>query len=154
MPKRWWDYALDTTAPPERVIAVLTDFSDRRPDYFPALSRRQYRVLERGETTALVREGTAMGWAVERYDWSEPGVVRWTPQESNLARPGTTWEVRVTPRKEGGSHLDVHFERDYKGPLGLFFMTVITAGGGGKLLARYLRQTLDIIEKEAAGTAT
>ena len=149
MGKRSFAYAVDTKAPPERVLAALTDFSGRRPDYWPALSRRQYQVLDKGDKTALVREGTAMGWAVERYDWSEPGVVRSILMESNLARPGTEWVMRVTESPGGGSHVDVHLERDYKGPLGVFFGTYIRAMGGGKLLAKYLKQTLDILEKEA-----
>jgi hypothetical protein len=152
--KRTFEYSLDTTASAKRVIAVLTDFSDRRPEYFPALSRRHYKVMETGDKTALVREGTAMGWAIERYDWSKPGVVSWTLQDSNLAHPGTIWEMRVTAKKGGGAHIDVHMERDYKGPLGLFFQTVIVSQGGGKLMAKYLKQTLDILEKEEeAGAA-
>lgn len=150
MSKRSAEYALDTTAPPERVIAALTDFTDRRPEYWPALSRGQYEVLETGDKTALVKEGTAVGWAKERYDWSEPGVVRLTCEESNLAHPGTEWVYRVTPRDGGGSHVDVDWSRDFKGPFGLFFGTVIMTMGGGKFLAKYLRQTLDILEKEGA----
>ncbi len=150
MGKRSFEYALDTTAPPERVIAALTDFTDRRPEYWPALSRGQYKVLETGQKTALVKEGTAVGWAIERYEWSEPGLVRLTCQDSNLARPGTEWTYRVTPKDGGGSHVDVHLTRDYKGLYGLFFSTVIRTMGGGKLLAKYLQQTLDILEKEKA----
>jgi hypothetical protein len=154
MGRREWDYSLDTSVPAARVLAVLTDFSDDRPRYWPALSRRQYKVLERGDKSALVREGTSLGWAIEKYDWSQRGVVRWTCQESNLANPGTTWEMRVTAIKGGGSHIDVHFERDYRmNPLGIFFQAVISAGGGGELLAGYLQKTLDILEAEQAQLA-
>jgi hypothetical protein len=38
--------------------------------------------------------------------------------------------------------------RHYKGPQGLFWETLIRSMGGGKFLARYLRQTLAILEKE------
>lgn len=145
--KRSFEYAVESTASPERLIQVLTDFTERRPDYWPALSRRHYEVLDTGEKTALVREGTSLGWAVERYDWSEPGVVRSICMESNFARPGTEWAMRVTPR-DGGSHIQARLERDYKGPLGLLTYSVIAASGGGKLLAKYLRRTLDIIERE------
>ncbi len=149
MGTRSFAYAEDTTVPPERVIAALTDFSDRRPEIWPALSSGKYKLLEHGDRTALVREGTATGWAEERYDWSEPGVVRITCQGGNFVHPGTDWIYRVTPLESGGSHVDVHMTRHYKGPQGLFFETVIRAMGGGKVLARYLRQTLDILEKEA-----
>ncbi len=152
MGKRSFAYAADTTVPPERVIAALTDFSDRRTHYWPALSRGQYKLMETGEKSALVKEGTYVGWANERYDWSEPGVVRLTCQDSNLARPGTEWVYRVTPLPAGGSHVDVHLTRDYKGPIGLLTSVAIRGGGGGKLLGKYLRQTLDILEQEAAPT--
>ena len=152
MGKRSWDYSAETNVAPERVLACITDFSGRRPDYWPGLSRRQYKVLERGDTWALVREGTANLWAVERYDWSTPGVVRWTLQESNLGRPGTVWEMRVSPRPGGGSHVDVHFERDYKGVLGLGLQALFDVVGGGNVLGRYLRRTLAILEREGPAT--
>jgi hypothetical protein len=148
--RRSWEYSADTTVAPDRVLACITDFSDRRPDYWPGLSRSQYKVLERGDTWTLVREGTAILWAVERYDWSAPGLVRWTLQESNLGRPGTVWEMRVSPRPDGGSHVAVHFERDYKGVLGLGLQTVFDVVGGDKVLGRYLRRTLDILERESS----
>jgi hypothetical protein len=150
MPKRTFTYSDDTTVGPERVIAALTDFSERRTHYWPALSEGQFKLVEAGDKSALVKEGTAFGWAIERYDWSEPGVVRLTCQDSNLARPGTEWVYRVTALRGGGSHVDVVLTRDYKGPVGLLTMAVVTAGGGGRLLGKYLRQTLDILEKEAA----
>jgi hypothetical protein len=153
MGKRQFTYAEDTTVPPERVIGALTDFSERRPEIWPALSAGKYKLLEQGDRTALVREGTATGWAEERYDWSEPGVVRITCQGGNFLNPGTEWIYRVSPLDAGGSHVDVHITRDYKGVHGLFWETIIRSMGGGKLLGRYLRQTLDILEKEEA-TAT
>lgn len=150
MGKRSWDYSADTTVAPERVLACITDFSDRRPEYWPGLNRGQYKVLERGDTWALVKEGTANIWAVERYDWSTPGVVCWTLQESNIGRPGTVWEMRVSPKPGGGSHVDVKFARDYKGALGLTLQTVFDLVGADKVLGRYLRRTLNILEREAS----
>jgi hypothetical protein len=54
----------------------------------------------------------------------------------------------VSPRPDGGSHVAVHVERDYKGVLGLGLQTVFDVVGGDKVLGRYLRRTLDILERE------
>ena len=92
-------YEADTSAPPERVLAVLTDFSDDRPKYWPTLDRRDYKVRSLSESSAVVEEGSSMfgGFAgEEHYDWSTPGIVRATVAESNIARPGGIWEFRVT----------------------------------------------------------
>jgi Polyketide cyclase / dehydrase and lipid transport len=150
MALRRFEYSAESTVPPERVIAAATDFSDRRPDIWPALSRSQYRVLEKGDKGALVREGTAVLWAVEKYDWSEPGVVSWTVQESNFLRPGTVWEMRVTPTEGGGSKVDVTMERNYKGARGGFMQLTLDIFGGARMLRRLLRRTLDILEREKA----
>ena len=50
-------------------------------------------------------------WARERYDWSEPGVVRLTLQDSSDFKPGTVTVYRVTARPDGGCHIDVEFHR-------------------------------------------
>jgi Polyketide cyclase / dehydrase and lipid transport len=112
---------LQTALPPDRVVAALTDFSDRRGEIWPLLDASQFKVLETGETSALVREGSSKPFrvsAVERYDWSVPGVVRWTVQESDSFMPGYGMEVRVTPAAAGGSTVHVVWERvgkDFKG---------------------------------------
>ena len=69
-------YSADGAISPERFIAALTDFSDRRPELWPNLDTRFFKLHERGETWAEVTEGTdVLGgvWARERYDWSDPG---------------------------------------------------------------------------------
>jgi hypothetical protein len=107
-------YEADGTLSPERFIAALTDFSDRRPELWPNLDTRLYRLHELGDTWAEVTEGTDVFggvWAREHYDWSEPGHVRLTLVESPHFKPGTTIDYRVTPRPGGGSHVDVVSER-------------------------------------------
>ena len=44
----------DTPVPPERIRAALTDFTDRRPDYWPNLDRNRYQVHATGDTCKLV----------------------------------------------------------------------------------------------------
>ncbi len=63
-------YSAEGTISPERFIAALTDFTDRRPALWPNLDTKFYRLHERGDTWAEVTEGTdVLGgvWARERY---------------------------------------------------------------------------------------
>lgn len=103
-------YSADGTISPERFIAALTDFSDRRPALWPNLDTKFYKLHDRGDTWAVVTEGTEVFggvWARERYDWSEPGRVVLRVVESPHFRPGTTIEYTVTPRSGGGCHVEV-----------------------------------------------
>ena len=65
------EFDIPTSLPPEKVKAMLLDFSDRRPDTWPGLGRDQYKVYSIGETSAEIREGNKRPnvWARERYDW-------------------------------------------------------------------------------------
>lgn len=109
---------VDTKASPAMVLAALTDFSEHRPEIWPALDRERYRVHEVGDGWADVTEGNRKPqlWARERYDWSQPGTVRWRASESNFCRPGSGITVRIGAGVEGGSHLDVDWERSPAGP--------------------------------------
>lgn len=49
-----------TRTPPEQVLAILTDFSTRRPELWPTLARDLYEVYQVGATSADVR-GEALG---------------------------------------------------------------------------------------------
>jgi hypothetical protein len=107
-------YAADGPIPAERFISALTDFSDHRPELWPNLDTKYFRLHERDDTWAEVTEGTdILGgvWARERYDWSEPGIVRLQLLESADFRPGTVIEYRVTPNVDGGCHVEVDFQR-------------------------------------------
>ncbi|HJT38485.1 MAG TPA: hypothetical protein VJ818_08680, partial [Actinomycetota bacterium] len=94
--------------------------------------------------------GTGILRVVEKYDWSEPNVVRWTVQESNFLRPGTVWELRVSPRDGGGTRVDVTLERNYKGVRGMIPQVGLDIFGGPRMLGRLLRRTLAILESEAS----
>ncbi len=140
--------AVDSTVPPERVLAAAADFTDRRPDLWPNVSRRYYKVHEQGDDWAVATEGSdVMGgiWARERYDWSTPGVVRATVLDSNVFKSGT-WELRAEPTGTGGSriHLDNNRRPKGKGKVAALMMSVV----GKKLLTSHLQQTLAILEKE------
>ena len=85
-------YEADGPIPAERFIAALTDFGERRPELWPNLDAKYYQLHELGDTWAEVTEGTdVLGgvWARERYDWSEPGLVRLRLVDAMDFRPGT-----------------------------------------------------------------
>ena len=107
-------YEADGAIGADRFIAALTDFSERRPELWPDLDARFYELHELGDTWAEVTEGTdVLGgvWARERYDWSEPGIVRLRLVEAADFRPGTVTEYRVSSRPDGGCHVEVDFQR-------------------------------------------
>ncbi len=71
-----------------------------------------YRVDEVGETWADVQEGNNNTiWAREHHDWSKPGTVRWTVQESSFSVTGDFVEAIVKPRSGGGSCIHVTWNR-------------------------------------------
>src|SRR5215467_9309178 len=67
-------YTVETDLSPAVVWDALTEFGPRRAKLWPDLSPSSFKVLERGDNWARVREGTAsLGiWSIERYEWAEP----------------------------------------------------------------------------------
>jgi hypothetical protein len=112
-------FSIDVATAPERVIEALTDFSERRPERWPALDPDAYRVEALGPTTADVWEGQRSPRlrALEHYDWSEPSTVTWTVRESNFCAPGSYVSARVEP-VDGGSRLHVTWDRTGVGSKG------------------------------------
>lgn len=125
-------YEADGEVSAERFVAALTDFSERRPELWPNLDAKYYRLHERGETWAEVTEGTdVMGgvWARERYDWSAPGSVTLTLLESRDFRPGTQIRCRATERGGGGCHVAVDLQRIAASPRGQLLGAVVQLVG-------------------------
>ncbi|MGY1711010.1 hypothetical protein ACI8AC_16015 [Geodermatophilus sp. SYSU D00758] len=135
----------DTAATPEQVLDAFTDTTDRRLDIWRStLDPAKYEVRERGDTWAVVREGSAGTriWVLLRYDWAERGVVRWELVDSDHCDTGRG-EVRATPRAEGGSRVDVVI--DHRSPRGLRGRTILLVQRlvGPIAFARMWRRTLD-----------
>ena len=145
-------YEADGSIPADRFIAALTDFSERRPDLWPNLDDKYYELHDLGPTWADVTEGTdVLGgvWARERYDWSEPGIVRLTLVEAIDFRPGTEIVYRITARPDGGCHVAVDFQRIAASLRG----RVVGIGvqlGGARRFAADLRVTLERLAGSAA----
>jgi hypothetical protein len=141
----------DTEVPAAAVLAAATDFSDRRPALWPTIDRAVFRVHEVGDSWAEVTEGSAfLGriWARERYDWSTPGRVRATVLDSNVFRPGGTWELEAS-ETDGRTKLRVWSRRGARGPRGRMLGAIMTLAGRS-ILASNLDRTLRVLAGERA----
>ena len=129
MPK--FSFELDVRDPPAKVIGAMVDFSERRPEIWPNLTARLYRVHFLGPGTADVTEGTALPgvdvWERVTYEWTD-SVVRGVLTDGRIFRPGGTFDFRVEPHGDG-SRLTMHLH--YGG--GLF----------GPVLERVLRDEIE-----------
>jgi hypothetical protein len=138
---------VDSKVPAERVLAAATDFSERRPELWPNISREFWQVHERGPNWAEATEGSPGVWARERYEWSDNRVVG-TTQDSNVFRPGGTWTLAVEPRDGGGSHIHLVLDRRFKGKGWLFYPAV--ALFGRRMFERNLQKTLDVLARRGS----
>jgi Polyketide cyclase / dehydrase and lipid transport len=133
------------TVPPERVLAALTDFSDRRFEIFGNLDRDRFKIHQVGAASAEVTEGASLLggiWERIRYDWSQPGVVRLQSLESNAFTPDSSWLYQLEPDGAGGTRVDLEVRRvphGVKGRLLVALLRVLGARALGDDLARTLR---------------
>ena len=150
------EFDMETSVPPEKVIGALTDFTERRPDIWPGISRSWYEVYSVGETTADIREGTggprSSVWAKEHYDWSQPGLVKWTVQESGFCSPGSFVSAKVDPKNGAGSRIHITWERQPTNMVGRVaaFLIKLT---NGKPVAASFKKALRKMEQEGTGTS-
>jgi hypothetical protein len=141
-----------TRLSPDRVLAAARDFSEHRADLWPDVHMEHFTVHEMGETWADVTEGNpwpGMGivWERLRYDWSQPGALKGTVIDSNLFKPGSTWEMRA--RADGdGSVVEVVAVRHLAGR-GRFIAPVFPLGLAKKTVAEHLRHFLRGAEEKA-----
>ena len=144
-------FSVDTDVAPEQVFAAITDFSDDRPRLWPNIGRDVYKLHGEGENWAECTEGgDDFGgvWAKERYEWS-PGHVKATVMESNIFESGV-WEMRITPREGGGSHVEVLNHRHTKGK-GRLIAPIIKLAGK-PLFKQGLEKTFKVLREDAAAT--
>jgi len=148
--------ALDTTVPPDRVLYAARDFTARRADIFPAVSVPKLEVHAEGGTAADVSEGTRAGigdnWERCDYDWSRPGSVKATVTESNVyAVPGSSWEIKATP-KDGGSQVEMVWIREFRrNARGRVFGTAFRLLGN-RIFNKYGRDIVRNLEQVEART--
>jgi hypothetical protein len=147
-------YEADGSIAPERFIAALTDFSERRPELWPNLSANLFKVYQLGDHWADVQEGTdVLGgvWGRERYDWSEPGHVSLTLIEAASFKPGTRIDYRVTGRPGGGCHISVDFQRIATTPKGRLVGAVVQLTGQRRFAADLTETLSRLAALEPAG---
>lgn len=115
-----FSFQIDVAATPEAVMAAMVDFSERRPEIWPNLTARLYKVHELGAGTADVTEGTAAPgadvWERVTYEWTD-SVVRSVITDGRIFEPGGTFELRVEPRGSG-SRVSVDYDRRSRTLLG------------------------------------
>ena len=140
-----FSFTLDVRDPPATVMAAMLDFSERRPDIWPNLTARLYRVHALGPGTADVTEGTALPgvdvWERVTYEWTD-SVVRMVVTDGRIFRPGGIVETRVEPHGDG-SRISVDYDRRSKTLLGRCLGAIFQLSGGAPI-KRSFRQVYGV----------
>lgn len=148
-----YDVDVHTAVLPQRLLAAATDFTDHRPDLWPNINRKQFRVYSLGDHTADVEEGTAPVHHRYRYQWSDDGVVRATTIDATAMTTGSIWELRIRPSPSGGSDIRIHVEMGFKGPIGMIGRLVMgLTGGGAETYRKWFMKTVAVLEAEGPAT--
>ncbi len=139
-----FEFDFVTTATPDQVIELMTDFSPNRPHRWPASSVKAFEVYHLGATEADIREGQDFPklWAKWRYDWSTPGSVTLTVVESDAMQAGSFMTLTATPRAEGGSAVHGEWEQTSKNLIGLVGVTAMRFMGP-RFLSSYYKRVYD-----------
>ena len=144
----------ESSASPEQVMEIAgKDFSQRRAQIWPNVRQSRLTMHDQGEDYAEVTEGgtgpARFIWERSRYEWPRPGVVTSTVIDSNALLPGSTFELRASPR-EGGSTVEMVLDRRFR-PAGWGrFGYVVNRIGGKRGFGFMLRQALRGVEKAAS----
>jgi len=134
---------------PERVLAAARDFSGRRADLWPDVHLEHLQVHEQGESFAEVTEGNPWPigyvWERLRYDCSQPGVVKGIVVDSNIFKPGSTWEIHAAA-PSSGSRVEVIGVRHLCGIKGRMLYPFFPLGLAKQTVATHLRHFLSTLE--------
>ena len=128
-----FEFDFVTTATPDQVIELMTDFSSNRPHRWPAYSVKAYEVYRLGETEADIREGQDFPklWATWHYDWSTAGTVTLTVVASDAMAAGSFMTLTATPTAEGGRSVHGVWEQTSKNLTGLMGVTTMRSSARG-----------------------
>jgi hypothetical protein len=141
----------ETPVVPDRVLEAARDFSERRAELWPDVHVAHLHVHEVGETFAEVSEGNPWPigyvWERLRYDWSKPGSVKGVVTDSNIFKPGSTWEIKATPI-DGGSRVEVIGVRHLRGFKGRLLAPVFPLGLAKRTVAEHVRHFLSRVEQQ------
>jgi hypothetical protein len=89
----------------------------------------------------------AVIWERCRYGWSEPAQVTATVSESNVFKPGSSWQLQAAPRSGGGSVVATNVVRDSRNGFKGTFPRAVNHLGGRRLFRWFLHSALAAIEK-------
>lgn len=135
-------------------MEAARDFSPRRAEMWPDVHVEHLEVHDEGETWAEVTEGNpwpiGFVWERLRYDWSDPAAVKGTVIESNIFKPGSTWELRAQPLDDGGSRVEVIGVRRLRGARGRLLAPAFPLGLARRTVAEHLRHFLSKVEEGLA----
>ena len=139
-----FEFDFVTTATPDQVIELMTDFSPNRVHRWPALSVKAFEVYHLGETEADIREGQDFPkiWAKWHYDWSTPNSVRLTVVDGDAMQPGSYMTITAAPRAGGGSSVHGVWDQTSKsliGHVGVGTMRFI----GPRFMSSYYKKVYD-----------
>jgi hypothetical protein len=137
-----------------QIRQALTDFSPRRAEFFSNVETGYLQSSILGATSAEVTEGShVLGgiWERNRYDWSEPDVVRAETVDSNTWAVGSKWKYRFTDRPGGGTDIELETLRIPKNARGRLVVLLLRLMGR-RHFARELQTTLKQIAARPAGT--
>jgi hypothetical protein len=142
-----------TAVAPELVLEAARDFSERRSERWPDVHAEHLVVHQTGDGFAEVTEGnpSPIGpfWERLRYDWSVPGSIKGVVIDSNIFKPGSTWEITARPA-DAGSRVVVTMVREFKGLKGrLIGAIMIRTGLAKRAMAGHLRHFLAQLEAQA-----
>jgi hypothetical protein len=140
----------ETSDSPEQVLAAARDLSAHRAKIWPHVEAKRLDVHECGNRWAEVTEGTmvlGVFWERCRCDWSEPAQVTTTVSESNVFKPGSSWQPQAAPLSGGGSVVETTVVRDYRNGFKGTFARAVNHLGGRRLFRWFLRSALAAIEK-------
>ena len=97
--------------------------------------------------TEGTRAGIGDNWERCDYDWSQPGSVMATVNESNVYEvPGSSWEIKATPT-DGGSRVEMIWIREFqRNARGRIFGTAFRVMGN-RIFNKYGRDILTNLER-------
>ena len=145
-------FDINTALPAERVLAMLTDFTARRPELWPTLAPELYEVYEVGPTSADVKEGSLkpfLIWEQVHYDWAVTGRVRWTVRASNYCTAGSYVQARVDPAAGGSATVNVEWSRTGVGVRGRILIALVMLDRGAVIRRKVFEHAFNRAAKTA-----
>lgn len=144
---------VDSEVAPDVIRRSLLNFTDARPDLWPQLDPKTYEVHWVKETSAEVTEGSPFPfvWSREHYDWAHPTVITWKAVDSNFCVPGSYVSMDIQPGSDGGSRIEVVWDRTAANLRGRLNLAVIRLGGE-RLLEWATRKSLGDVAQGSSMT--